>query len=89
MKVWPRKMPNMPSAVIGLGSAMMIMPGLSTMSLSMPPIWSEVTCGLSVTMSMPWHCVGRDCTPLSRKKRLASCIALAFLPGAISATILL
>ena len=26
-----------------------------------------MTCGLSVTRSMPWHCVGRDCTPLSRK----------------------
>ena len=79
----------MPSAVIGFGSAMMIMPGLRTMSLSMPPMWSEVMCGLSVTMSMPWHWVGRDCTPLSRKNRLALRIASAFLPGAISATILL
>src|SRR5262249_53397218 len=34
MKVCPRKMPNIPSAVIGLGSAMMIMPGLSTLSMS-------------------------------------------------------
>jgi len=30
MKVWPRKIPNIPSAVIGLGSAMITMPGLST-----------------------------------------------------------
>src|SRR5262249_45412642 len=62
MKVWPRKMPNMPSAVIGLGSAMMIMPGLSTLSISSASVRSAKTCGLSVTMSMPCTWVGRDCT---------------------------
>src|SRR5262249_18910533 len=53
MKVCPRKMPNIPSAVIGLGSAMMIMPGLSTLSISSASVRSAKTCGLSVTISMP------------------------------------
>src|SRR5215468_10019350 len=59
MKVCPRKMPNIPSAVIGLGSAMMIMPGLSTLSISSASVRSAKTCGLSVTISMPCTCVGR------------------------------
>src|SRR6266436_3258951 len=46
MKVCPRKMPNIPSAVIGLGSAMMIMPGLSTLSISSASVRSANTCGL-------------------------------------------
>src|SRR5262249_50496013 len=88
MKVCPRKMPNIPSAVIGLGSAMMIMPGLSTLSISSASVRSAKTCGLSVTISMPCTCVGRDCTPCSRKKRLASRILSVALPGLISAMIL-
>jgi hypothetical protein len=43
MKVCPRKMPNIPSAVIGLGSAMMIMPGLSTLSISSASVRSAKT----------------------------------------------
>src|SRR6516165_3225109 len=88
MKVCPRKMPNIPSAVIGLGSAMMIMPGLSTLSISSASVRSAKTCGLSVTISMPCTCVGRDCTPRSRKKRLARRIWSMALPGLISAMIL-
>src|SRR5215831_14689231 len=88
MKVCPRKMPNSPSAVIGLGSAMMIMPGLSTLSILPASFRSSKTCGLSVTISMPCTCVGRDCTPRSRKKRLASRILSVGLPGLISAMIL-
>src|SRR5262245_57458001 len=42
---------------------------------------------LSVTMSMPCTWVGRDCTPCSRKKRLASRMLSVALPGLISATI--
>ena len=47
-------------SVIGLGSAMITMPGLSTVSNSAAETWSAATCGLSVTRSMPWHWVGRD-----------------------------
>src|SRR5262249_53639758 len=88
MKGCPRKRPNSPSAVIGLGSAMMIMPGLSTLSISPASVRSAKTCGLSVTISMPCTCVGRDCTPRSRKKRLASRILSVAFPGLISAMIL-
>src|SRR5262245_40105192 len=56
-KVWPRKMPNMPSGVIGLGSAMMIMPGLSTLSISSDSVRSAEPCGLSVTMSLTYTIV--------------------------------
>src|SRR6516165_11084477 len=62
MKVWPRKMPNRPSAVIGLGSAMITIPGLSTVSNASADTCSALICGLSVTRSMPWHCGARDCT---------------------------
>ena len=60
MKVWPRKMPNSPSGVIGLGSAMITMPGFNTCSNFSAETCSATTCGLSVTRSMPWHWVGRD-----------------------------
>src|SRR5262249_41624746 len=89
MKVWPRKMPNSPSAVIGLGSAMMIMPGLSTLSISSASVRSVKTCGLSVTMSMPCTWVGRDCTPLSRKNFGARRMLSVALPVLTSATFFL
>src|SRR5262252_4592550 len=87
MKVCPRKMPNSPSAVIGLGSAMMIMPGLSTLSISSASVRSAKTWGLSVTISMPCTWVGRDCTPLSRKNFAACRMLSVALPALISATI--
>ena len=67
MKVWPRKMPNWPSAVIGFGSAMNTMPGLNTCSNGSASTWSQNTCGPSVIRSMPCAWIGRDCTPCWRK----------------------
>ena len=67
MNVWPMKMPNWPSAVIGLGSAMNTMPGRNTCSNGSPCTPSVKTCGPSVMRSMPWAWIGRDCTPFWRK----------------------
>jgi hypothetical protein len=39
------EMPKVPSGVIGLGSAMMIIPGLSTMSISTPLTCSHSRAG--------------------------------------------
>ena len=81
------KMPNWPSAVIGLGSAMNTMPGRNTCSKGSPCTPSVKTCGPSVMRSMPWAWIGRDCTPFWRKIFPASWIFATGLPGLISAAI--
>ncbi len=79
----------MPSAVIGFGSAIVTMPGRKTLSASRASVRSAKTCGVAVTMSMPWIWVGRDCTPFWRKNCAAMRTLSIGLPGLISATIFL
>src|SRR5262249_22273754 len=87
MNVCPMKMPNLPSAVIGLGSAMNTMPGRNTFSKSSPCTPSVKTCGPSVMRSIPCAWIGRDCTPFWRKIFPASWILATGLAGLIAAAI--